>query len=162
MTDTAVAEKKKFSPIAFKTTIQSRSSLREAMEMAIMCRQHVLVVGPPGTAKTKMASEIFSQIDGGELFEANLTKFDGIERILGGIDLDALKSRGKLRYSLSGSLATADFAILDEFFDANDPLLRTTLGILNERRFRNGDQNMQVEFRSVEIHSEPQPAKSSN
>ena len=46
-------------------------------------------------------------------------------------------------------MSTADFAFLDEVFDANDVALRSMLGILNERTFRKGKQIEQARLHTA-------------
>jgi len=108
---------------------------------ALFTREHILLMGPAGTAKSQLAVNAFSAIKKAETFQIHLTKQTTEEYVFGPLNIVELK-KGKLVHNTKGSILTADFAFLDEFFDASDVLLRSLLGVLNERVWLKGSQRV--------------------
>ncbi|MGA1824798.1 MAG: AAA family ATPase [bacterium] len=106
---------------------------------AIMTGEHQIIFSRTGMAKTLLVQQIFSSFADTEIYQKQLTKDTMPDNIFGALDIDQMKS-GKMKHNLEGSIVLADFAFLDEIFDANDMLLRSLLSLLNEKKFVNGQQ----------------------
>lgn len=113
-----------------------REALAEMIALAAVAGEHVLVIGPPGTAKSEAVRRIARAVDA-NIFEYLLGRFTEPSEIFGPIDLRRLKE-GKVETETTGMLPEADFAFLDEVFKGSTAILNTLLGILNERVFRRG------------------------
>ena len=110
----------------------------DAVKLAIVMKQHLLLIGKPGTAKSMFADIVFQHFENAKIFKIQLSKFTGEEALFGPPNIKVLKEEGRIIYETENTLLSADFAFLDEIFDANDALLRSLLQILNERRFAKG------------------------
>ena len=88
---------------------------------AILAGEHVLLIGPPGTAKSALVRAI-AQAFGGSYFERLLTKFSTPEEIFGPISLKALEQDRFARVT-AGKLPEAEFAFVDEIFKSNSAVL---------------------------------------
>lgn len=109
------------------------------VELAILCaaiQEPLLLVGPPGTAKSDLIVKLVDSIgiEQGAYFEYMLTKFTEPSEILGPIDLQSLKN-GRFRRRTQGMLPEATAVFLDEIFKSNSAILNTLLTIVNERKF---------------------------
>lgn len=130
------------------TTLRSNlvgyDACEEAAELAIFSRQHLLIIGPPGTGKSLFARQVFSSLEGETFFTQ--VSADSDETVLfGPMDFKALREEGRVVYSTrEGSSLAANWWFIDELFDASDMLLRMTLGVLNERVFARGDFGVRV------------------
>jgi MoxR-like ATPase len=113
-----------------------REALAEMIALAAVAGEHVLVIGPPGTAKSEAVRRIARAVDS-HIFEYLLGRFTEPSEIFGPIDLRRLKE-GFVETETAGMLPEADFAFLDEVFKGSTAILNTLLGILNERVFRRG------------------------
>jgi MoxR-like ATPase len=113
-----------------------RSVLAEAVVMAAVAGEHVLVVGPPGTAKSEAVRRVATAL-GGNMFEYLLGRFTEPQEVFGPVDLQKLRA-GRVEVDTTGMLPEADVAFLDEVFLGSTAILNTLLGILNERTFRRG------------------------
>jgi MoxR-like ATPase len=102
---------------------------------AILTREHVLLLGPPGTAKSALVRAI-ARAFGGSYFETLLTKFTTPEEIFGPISLKALEQDRFMRVT-TGKLPEAQFGFVDEIFKASSAILNTLLTVANERVFHN-------------------------
>jgi MoxR-like ATPase len=113
-----------------------REALAQMVALAGVAEEHVLVIGPPGTAKSEAVRRIAGAVNG-RYFEYLLGRFTEPSEIFGPIDLRRLKE-GVVETETEGMLPEAEFAFLDEIFRASTAILNTLLGILNERVFRRG------------------------
>jgi MoxR-like ATPase len=113
-----------------------RDQLAELMVLAAVAQEHLLVIGPPGTAKSAVVRRV-AQAMGGNYFEYLLGRFTEPTELFGPVDLRKLRE-GTVETDVAGMLPEAEIAFLDEVFLGSIAILNTLLGILNERRFRRG------------------------
>jgi MoxR-like ATPase len=113
-----------------------REQLAELIVLAAVAQEHLLVVGPPGTAKSAIVRRVAGAL-GGRYFEYLLGRFTEPAELFGPVDLRKLRE-GVVETDVTGMLPEADVAFLDEVFLGSTAVLNTLLGILNERRFRRG------------------------
>lgn len=114
-----------------------RDDVIEGLLTALVAQAHVLLVGPPGSAKSAIVVALAKCLDGTDYFQWLLTKFSTPEELFGPYDLAKLKS-GAYERITAGRLPTADIAYLDEIFKANSAILNALLTLINERVFCNG------------------------
>lgn len=122
-----------------------RETLVELVVLCAVAREHLLVIGPPGTAKSEAVRRIARRL-GGAYFEYLIGRFTEPSEIFGPINLRRLKE-GVVEAETCGMLPEADIAFLDEVFLGSTAILNTLLGVLNERRFRKGQTNMNCPLR---------------
>ena len=120
------------------TRFPERREVIDGALAAILAGEHVLLLGPPGTAKSALARAI-AQAFGGTYFERLLTKFSTPEELFGAISLKALEQDRFARVT-TGKLPEAEFAFVDEVFKANSAILNSLLSLVNERVFHNDGQ----------------------
>jgi MoxR-like ATPase len=122
-----------------------RRTLVEAIVLAAVAGEHVLVVGPPGTAKSEAARRVARGL-GGRYFEYLLGKFSEPSELFGPVDLRKLKE-GVLETATEGMLPEAEIAFLDEVFAGSTAILNSLLTLLNERVFRRGNTRLHCPLR---------------
>lgn len=117
-----------------------RDAVLEQVFYAFLTREHLLIIGDRGLAKSRLARSVFAHFsDDIAPFSLQLTRSTSVGQLVGGLDLQEFE-RGTYVHNLDGYIVRAHFAFLDELFDANDFVLRALNGILNEREFLNGPQ----------------------
>lgn len=109
-----------------------RQSLFEALELAYHSEEHLLMLGPPGTAKTMLA-ESFAGVVGASFFHRLLHQFTEPEELLGPIDIQAYK-QGRYERLVDGFLPTAEVVFLDEVFKSSSAILNMLLDAMEYRR----------------------------
>ncbi len=113
--------------------------------LAAVAREHVLLVGPPGTAKSEAVRRVARGL-GGRYFEYLVGRFTEPAEIFGPVDLQKLRD-GVVQTRTEGMLPEADIAFLDEVFLGSTAILNTLLGLLNERTFRRGHTQLRCPLR---------------
>lgn len=120
-----------------------RNDIIDGALVCLLARQHLLLIGPPGTAKSMLADALCSRIEGARYFQWLLTKFSTPEELFGAVSLSSLE-RDEYRRVTTGKLPEAHIAFLDEVFKANSSILNALLAIVHERRFHNGKEVAEV------------------
>ncbi|MHA7627530.1 AAA family ATPase [Corallococcus sp. M7] len=122
-----------------------REAMVELVALSAVAGEHLLVVGPPGTAKSEAVRRTARGL-GGSYFEYLLGRFTEPSEIFGPVDLRKLRE-GLVETETAGMLPEAEVAFLDEVFLGSTAILNTLLGLLNERTFRRGHTRMQCPLR---------------
>ena len=123
-----------------ETQLNSRILEREdeihGVTLAVLSRQHIFLLGVPGTGKSFLIDEFHKAVQGSQFFQRLLTRFSQPDEIFGTVKLSKLKQDIYER-NITGKLPTSHFAFIDEIFKANSSILNSILKILNERVYEN-------------------------
>jgi MoxR-like ATPase len=130
------------------TILLERETAIEAALLALLTGEHLLLLGPPGTAKSLMVRALCERIGGATYFERLLTKYTTPEEIFGPLSLSALE-HDQYRRVTAGTLVEAQIAFLDEVWKANSSILNALLGIMNERIYHEAGQAIPVPLLSL-------------
>lgn len=111
--------------------------------VALVSRQHLFLLGAPGTGKSYLAN-LIGQATGGAYFERLLTKFTDPAEVFGPQDVKRFMAETVWERKVEGYLPTARTAFLDEIWKASSAILNSLLTIINERKYDNGTSRIDV------------------
>lgn len=123
--------------------IYERSDEVLGLQLALLTRENVVLVGPPGTAKSLLIRLVRHTVEGTRYWEHQFTKFTTPEEVFGPVSVKALKE-DTFRRKTTDTLVEAEFGFADEVFNANSSILNALNGIINERLFKNDGQLITV------------------
>ena len=120
-----------------------RSPVIDQFRLALLSREHVLVTGPPGTAKSQLAAAVIRRIrcertGEASVFARQVTESTVQTDLVGPVDFKSLMETGRTEHFTDEGILGATHAFLDEVFDGRDMLLRATLNLLHERELKHG------------------------
>ncbi|MCC6875355.1 MAG: AAA family ATPase, partial [Sandaracinaceae bacterium] len=126
-----------------RSTFLERDDLLTQISLALLGREHVLVTGPPGTAKSSLASAVVRRVvdeqsGRASVFSRQVTESTVQTDLIGPINFKALTESGRTEHFTDEGLLGAIHAHLDEVLDGRDMLLRATLNLLHERELKEG------------------------
>jgi MoxR-like ATPase len=130
------------------TALLERETAVEAALLALLTGEHLLLLGPPGTAKSLLVRSICERITGATYFERLLTRFSTPEELFGPLSLAALE-RDQYRRISTGTLVEAHVAFLDEIWKSNSAILNSLLAIANERVYHEAGHAVPVPLLSL-------------
>src|SRR4051794_29172905 len=115
--------------------------------VSVAAGEHMLLVGPPGTAKSAIVRTFAKLIDA-QYFEYLLTRFTEPNELFGPVDIRAFRE-GTYTRRTETMLPESEIVFLDEIFRSNSAILNSLLTILNERKFSNGAKVVPVPLLSM-------------
>jgi MoxR-like ATPase len=124
-----------------------KSELVRMLLITLLAGEHMLIVGPPGTAKSALVRHLARLIDA-RYFEYLLTRFSEPNEIFGPVDIKAFREGSYVR-RVEAMLPEAEIVFLDEIFKSNSAILNSLLSILNERQFFTGSASIKVPLCSL-------------
>ena len=127
--------------------------------LSVIAGEHMLIVGPPGTAKSALVRSLANKLDA-RYFEYLLTRFSEPNELLGPVDIQAFRE-GSFRRRTEQMLPEAEIAFLDEIFKASSAILNSLLGLLNERTVQIGAERVTVPLLALFAASNEVPSDDS-
>lgn len=122
---------------ALASSFVGREEEAKVAILALVCKQHAVFIGQPGTAKSALVHKL-SQLIKAQYFYYLISKHTLPDEIVGPID--PLEYRqGRFRRNVRGKLPTAEVAFLDEIFKGASETLNVVLNVMNERIFVDAD-----------------------
>jgi MoxR-like ATPase len=119
--------------------VVGHDEVKRALLLALVCREHVYLEGPPGSAKTMMA-ELAARGSALEFFFYQLHRDTRLAELVGDVVLERRPlphGQGERIHQAiePGGILTAEVAVLDDISRAPGEALNVLLRILNERKF---------------------------
>jgi MoxR-like ATPase len=113
--------------------------VKDALLLALVCREHLYLEGPPGTAKTRLA-EVTAHASSLPFFFYQLHRDTRLPELVGDVVLERQPLGGgrgeRIHHRIEpGGILTAQICVLDDISRAPGEALNILLRILNERKF---------------------------
>lgn len=133
---------------ALNAIFYERENEVDGILVALLSKQHMLMIGPAGTAKSALSVELATIIKDSTYFQWLLTKFSTPEELFGPLSLRDLE-KGVYKRVTTTKMPEATIVFLDEIFKANSAILNSLLTLLNERVFYNDGSPTTVPLMTV-------------
>jgi len=161
-----------------KMQFTRKDDIIDMMAYATVAQVPMVLLGPPGTAKSNMVRNFCEGLglsglrdsaagqgsDAGEtrkgpgkFFEYLLTRYTTPEEIFGPVHIPDMIDKRQYRRVTTGCLPEAEVAFLDEIFKASSAIVNALLAIINERVFHNGGEIQRVPLAMVFAASNEPP-----
>ncbi len=124
-----------------------REEEAKVITLALIAKEHVSLIGEPGTAKSALARRA-AELLNAKFFMYLLTKYTEPAELFGALDINALK-QGVYKRITKDKLPESELAFLDEIFNANSAILNALLSLLNERVIYDGYNVIKVPLRTL-------------
>ncbi|HEU4428121.1 MAG TPA: MoxR family ATPase [Myxococcota bacterium] len=116
--------------------VVGHAEAKRALLLALLCREHIYLEGPPGAAKTRMA-EVAARAAGLRFFFYQLHRDTRLSELVGDTVLERAPLAGGgeriAQRTLPGGIATAEVCVLDDISRAPGEALNVLLRLLQER-----------------------------
>jgi MoxR-like ATPase len=135
-----------------------RSPVIHGLILSALAKTNILLLGPPGTAKSDLVNRWNQHIANSKFFGWLVTRFSTPEELFGSFSLKGLKNDEYYRVT-TARLPEANTAFIDEIFKSSSGMLNSLLPIMNERIFYNNGKPIKIPLITLAGASNEVPEK---
>lgn len=139
--------------------LHEREQVLQLAVLTMFAGESLFLLGPPGVAKSMIARRMSQVFASGRSFEYLMNRFSTPDELFGPIAISKLKNDDKYERVVAHYLPWADVGFLDEIWKAGPSIQNALLTIINEKRYRNGQQEIEVPLKLLVAASNELPAQ---
>lgn len=131
-----------------KDLFEKDQAIRLAL-LSSVAGESIFLLGPPGVAKSMLARRLKYAYADSRSFEYLMGKFSTPDEVFGPVSISKLKNEDKYERLTDKYLPGANIVFLDEIWKSSPPIQNSLLTVLNEKIYRNGEQELKVNIRGL-------------
>lgn len=129
--------------------LYEREEVMKLTLLASVAGDSIFLLGPPGVGKSLIARKLKHAFKDGKSFEYLMTKFSTPDEVFGPISIKKLKEEDKYERLTEKYMPGANIVFLDEIWKSSSSIQNALLTILNEKVYRNGEQEVEVDIKGI-------------